>query len=190
MIHKLGISIGHSLKDCGAVAMHEGTTYKEYDLNVALTRQIMTTCPKNAYWYRTDTDCEDEPYPEHLRHTVRNINNSDVLCAVEIHHNSCGNPNREGCELIYWDTSQQGYLMARYISVTLQDVPLKVNIIPAVKQLGRKLYFLRKTRVPALVIEPAFMSNYRDMDNAIRNKKEIAQAINDGMARWVEQYNE
>lgn len=191
-IVKVALATGHSNHDPGAIAMHLGITYKERDLNVALVREIMKATPINAYFWKPDVDCVDLEYPAHLKKRVLNINREhDVACAVSIHHNSCGNPKRKGAEIIYWDTSESGYLLARYITQELVSIPMKAHVLPAVKQLGRKLYFLRKTRCPAVIVEPVFMSNEDDLNFAISHRVQIAVAVRHGVNRWVkETYND
>ena len=188
MICKIALCTGHSSRDPGAVAMHDGVTYKERDLNVALVREIMKATPIHAFFWKPDVNCEDLLYPKHLKQRVININNeSDVAAVVSIHHNSCGNPKRKGAEIIYWDTSQQGYLLARYITTEFLSAGLKANILPAIKQLGRKLYLLKKTKPPAVIVEPAFMSNKEDLHGAIHNRTKIAVAIRHGINHWIEE---
>jgi N-acetylmuramoyl-L-alanine amidase len=188
MIQRIALCTGHSALDSGAVAVHPGITYKERDLNVALVTEVMKATPLHVFFWRPDVDCEDLPYPEHLKKRVKNINKqSDVAGVVSIHHNSCGNPKRTGAEVIYWDTSQAGYLLAKRIAQAMLDVPMKASIVPAVKQLGRRLYLLRKTKPPAVVVEPGFMSNYEDLQFCIDHRRVIADAIREGVGRWVEE---
>uniref|UniRef100_A0A6M3LXE8 Putative N-acetylmuramoyl-L-alanine amidase n=1 Tax=viral metagenome TaxID=1070528 RepID=A0A6M3LXE8_9ZZZZ len=166
--------------------MHGGITYKERDLNVTLVKEIMKATPTNSFFWKPDVDCEELPSPTHLRKRVENINRqSDVAGVVSIHHNSCGNTKRTGGEIIYWDTSQAGYLLARYITQEMALIPMKVNIVPALKQLGRKLYLLRKTKAPAVIVEPGFMSNHEDLHFVIDHHVFIADAIREGVSRWV-----
>ena len=207
---KVALSIGHSTKDSGAVSYHNGITYKEYDLNKALFNEIVRLKLENGHWWQSDYNCDDLPYPQHLNRTIKNINESDCACCIEIHHNSVTNNLVFGGMAIHWDTSVKGKLLSDYIAIHMGFMPLfgfegfkiwwrtkqhkyyKAGSIPTLKHIKRRLAFLRPqseggTRLPACIIEPGFMSHYEELMFCIERRKQIAMAIRDGVDMWLSQ---
>ena len=205
---KVAVSIGHSTKDSGAIARHKGITYKEYDLNKALFNELTRLKLQNGEWWQSDKMVDDLPYPKHLVQTIKNINNSDAVCCIELHHNSAWNKQVSGGMAIYWDHSIKGKLLSDYIALHMHWMPqfgfegfkfwwrykqhkyYKAGSVPTLKHIKRRLAYLKPqseggTRLPACIIEPGFMSNYDDLIFCIERRKQIAIAIRDGVDMWL-----
>ena len=200
---RVALSVGHSTKDSGAVAHHNGKKYKEYDLNKKLFEEIIKLPLKNAEWWQADQLCDNLPYPSHLNKTIRQINAHNCACAIEIHHNSVWNKDVRGGMAIYWDTSVKGKLLSDMIAWQMQFLPkgvgfdgvkthwvgkqreyYNVGSLGTIRHIGRRLAFLGKTKVPAVIVEPIFMSNYDDLMFGIEHRVEIARAIRNGVDAW------
>jgi len=181
---KIAVSTGHSRKDPGTIAC-DGTP--EYKLNVELRDELFQFCIPGYELWASDHDCEDLGYPEHLIKTVKNINQMSPLpiCCLEFHHNWTENSNVRGAELIYWDYSDLGYLLAKSIKKQFDEYFPKATIKPNLKYFDHAKYFLRKTKVPSLIIEPAFISNYEDLVFAQSQRLEIANSIYKGIREWL-----
>lgn len=203
------ISVGHSLKDCGAVAP-DGT--KEYDLNVKLTQQIMKYPLEYGKWQQIDKLCEDFPYPQHLYCTVRQVRQTkNVVCGIEIHHNSCPNRNAKGGQVIYWDHHTPSKILADCITFYLRNVGLfdfngfdflwrtarkfqyTSKTLATLKHIRRRLYYLRKlcdvktpeVAIPSVIVEPGFISNSWDLSFVQDHRESIAWAIGKGVDLWL-----
>ena len=206
---RIAISTGHSTLDPGAIGI-DGT--KEYDLNKRIVEYLLNDFPlrDNREWWQCDIDCEHLPYPDHLNKTINNINNAaednEIPCCVEIHHNSCANPDRRGGEVIYYDHSPNGRQLALAISFHLLFMsvtfgPFKdmwrrfdrrdydVKDRATLRHVKRRLAYLANTDVPAVIVEPGFLSNAKDLAMVKKYAKPIAKAIRIGVDTWLDVFD-
>ncbi|MEW5804337.1 MAG: N-acetylmuramoyl-L-alanine amidase [bacterium] len=101
--------------------------------------------------------------------------------AIEIHFNSCPNPNTgQGIETLYYQESQEGKVLAHCIQREL------LGVLPFVDRgiKGRDdLYFLNATPAPAVIVEALFLNNDREARYLFYPRAHllIAQAISDGI---------
>lgn len=99
-----------------------------------------------------------------LKSKVEYINSKNPKAAVEIHFNSAvdseGNHVGRGSEILHHPGSEDGKFLATFISEALDDV---VSFNRGVKEGWHKmdghtaLYFLHRTKCPAIIIEPEFI---------------------------------
>lgn len=199
----VALSTGHSRKDTGAISTIDGTP--EYVVNCAIVDHMERIGLHNGEFEMIDTPFEDEPYPDHLVHTVKAINarRFDFLCCVEIHHNSSVNKNVRGAEAVYWDESVLGRELAGYIAGSMSMVRLvysrpirqfwrqeqqhyyQSGAIATWKHLRRRLWYLSKALIPAVIVEVGYLSNERDMKLIHTRQKQNAAAINAGIVQWI-----
>lgn len=196
------ISTGHSNFDPGAISRIDGT--KEFDLNVLLVNEMLKHPLKNAKWVLIDSVCEDFGYPKHLTCTVQQINTrKDIIGCVELHHNAAWNQNISGGMALYWDPSIHGKMLSDFISFqlnyimffnysgfkfhwrTVQHKHYKSRSLPTVQHIKRRLYYLRKTNIPACIIEPGYISNKHDLEFVQKYRQAIAWSIWKGIDAWV-----
>ena len=157
---KVFLSAGHGGSDPGAI----GNGLKEKDLNL----WIMSACAAFLESAGVKVTCsrtkdENDPVAEEVREA--NASNSDI--AVSFHNNAGGG---DGSETWYYTNSAESQLMAKMIE----------EASGALGQNSRgckpttSLYFLNKTKMPAVLVETAFIDNN---DIAIVNTKEKAHAF-------------
>ena len=184
MRSKVGISTGHSTVSRGAKAVNG---HDEYLFNLDLVDEILKFNLPDAEWWRSDYNCEDIAYPEHLTTTVSNINDEGCECALEVHHNWIYQPTVRGMELIYWDTSQCGLLLARWIGKEFEKISDNVCVYPNLGRLGKNnaKYFWRATKCPAVIVEAGYLSNEDDTMWVQENRLLSAHAIRQGAVRWL-----
>lgn len=175
------IDPGHGGSDPGAV--YNGRQEKDdtlrlaYDLGNALERRGVNVV------YTRVSDVYDSPFEK-----AQIANNSDADYFVSIHRNAMPAPNTaSGVEsLVYADTGIPA-LLGRNINAELAKVgwtDLGVKERPG-------LVVLRRTRMPAVLVEAGFIDN--DQDNAFfdRNLAATADAIADGIVEtFAEQERE
>lgn len=155
----IGLSIAHYAEAQGA--SHDGVT--EFVLSTD--------------WIAEITKYSDRffvPTPEKLPSKVRQLNTQRVKAAFELHFNACGGCGAKGCETLYYPNSVSGKALAKKVQQGL--VPLLNTRDRGVKEGWYKMdrphvvdyfgdkdgdelpdYFLRKTRMPALILEPLFI---------------------------------
>ena len=103
--------------------------------------------------------------PGRLPEKVSYINSMEhVACAVEIHFNGAPSPNVRGGETLYHHTSAKGRSLATGLHGALMTGAPVLKPDRGVKKgwyrmnpTNGPLYFLRKTKCPAVIVEPGFL---------------------------------
>lgn len=168
---KIAIDAGHGGSNPGAV--YEGRQEKDDVLRLALeVGRILRNNGVDVVFTRT-TDITQSPIEK-----ARIGNEEGVDFFVSLHRNSSPMPNQySGVETLVYDDSGIKTEMAENINVRLEGAGFQ--------NLGIKerpgLVVLRRTQMPALLVEAGFINS--DEDNRIfdENFDMIAQAIADGI---------
>ena len=167
MAYKIVLDAGHGGTDPGAV--YNGRNEK--DDNLALTMAIGKILEDNGVdvVYTRTEDIYQTPFEK-----ARFANQSGADYFISFHRNSSPEDNQyQGVEVLVYDKSGIKYQMAQNIVGALGELGFR--------EIGVKerpgLVVLRRTRMPALLVETGFINS--DADNALYNEKkdEIAQAI-------------
>lgn len=97
---------------------------------------------------------------------------------ISIHCNAFTNTQAQGVETFYYKTSSKGKQLAAKIQKSIiykglysRDRGIKPG----------SFYMLKKTRAVAVLIELGFITNRVDLEIMLRNKREFAKAIVEGM---------
>ncbi|KXL52687.1 N-acetylmuramoyl-L-alanine amidase LytC precursor [Anaerotignum neopropionicum] len=123
--------------------------------------------------------------------TVLGYNNSTSLAArvadanawgadyfISIHTNASTNPSYNGSEVyIYSDLSPSLPLAETILQQLVAEMGTKNNGI----FLSPRFYVLRRTQMPSLLVELAYITNAQDAEKLRNNQFEFAQAIYDGI---------
>lgn len=123
--------------------------------------------------------------------TVKHANSSGCDLAVELHFNAGGKPNTEGCETLYCPGSTKGKRAAEafqraYIGAEAKhgcearDRGAKEGWYRMEKN-GTIDYFLRKTAMPALILEPEFIQQAWGWYDDPIALAEVAQSLTAGL---------
>ena len=172
MAYKIVVDAGHGGADPGAV--YDGRQEKDDTLSLALkVGERLKDYGIHVLFTRT-TDVYQTPFEK-----AQIANNADADFFLSIHRNSSEDPNQyEGVETLVYDKSGVKLEIAEAVDQALADLGFK--------NLGEKerpgLVVLRRTKMPAILIEAGFLNN--DGDNALfdQTQDEIAQAIADAVA--------
>lgn len=168
--------------DAGHGGYDSGATYqgrREKDDNLALTLaigEILQNAGVNVVYTRTE-DVYDSPV---RKAQIGNESGADFF--VSLHRNSSPMDNQySGVETLLYDENGVKAAMAEAINANLAEVGfqnLGLNI-------RRDLAVLRRTQMPALLVEVGFINT--DADNALLDAKfeETAQAIADGILQTI-----
>ncbi len=175
MAIKIMIDAGHGGYDNGA--SYQGRLEKEDALNLALeVGRILSSQGYDVEYTRTD-DVYDSPVQK-----ARKGNASGADFFVSIHRNSSPNANQyNGVETLIYDGSGIKADMAANINKQLEEVGYRnagVEVRP-------NLAVLRRTNMPAVLVEAGFINS--DTDNQLfdANFNETAQAIADGIDETI-----
>lgn len=100
---------------------------------------------------------------------------------ISIHANSNVNPNIEGTEVYVYKAYTESYYLAEHVlNGIVNVVGTKDNGV----RVNPSLYVLRRTRMPAILVELAYMSNYEDLQRLIDEQYGFAEGIYDGLLTY------
>lgn len=176
MPYSIMLDAGHGGRDPGAV--YNGRQEKDDTLRLTLAiGEILQNHGLDVEYTRT-TDIYESPYEKAME-----ANNADVDFFVSIHRNSYPTDNTvSGVETLVYDKSGIKLKMAEDIDEQLESVGF-VNL--GVKE-RPSLVVLRRTKMPAVLVEVGFLNS--DTDNTLfdNNFDDIAQAIAAGILDTLE----
>lgn len=175
MAVKIMIDAGHGGYDNGAT--YEGRREKDDNLKLALAvGEILQAQGYDVEYTRTE-DVYDSPVQ---KARIGNASGADFF--VSIHRNSSPTPNKyNGVQTLIYDNSGIKATMAENINRELEGVGYR-NINVAERP---DLAVLRRTQMPALLVEAGFINS--DIDNNLWDTKfsETAEAIARGIDETI-----
>ncbi|HJB28266.1 MAG TPA: N-acetylmuramoyl-L-alanine amidase [Candidatus Blautia faecavium] len=177
MAYKIMLDAGHGGSDPGAV--YNGRQEKDDALQLTLAvGKILENNGIDVYYTRT-TDIYQTPFEK-----AQIANAAGVDYFISFHRNSSPRENQyNGVEVLLYDKSGIKYEMAENILGALGEIGFQ--------EIGVKerpgLVVLRRTKMPALLVEAGFINS--DEDNRLFDEKfqEIAQAIADAILGTLSQ---
>ncbi|HET7482486.1 MAG TPA: N-acetylmuramoyl-L-alanine amidase, partial [Actinomycetota bacterium] len=107
----------------------------------------------------------------------------DADLFISIHLNSHEEPSAEGCSTYYFGGSPAGETVADQIQTELVTLGLR-----DCRSHARSYSVLRETRMPAVLVEPIFISN--DLEAKRLGDPEFVSAIADAIVTGVRRYYE
>ncbi|MEZ3433446.1 MAG: N-acetylmuramoyl-L-alanine amidase [Lachnospiraceae bacterium] len=171
MPYSIMLDAGHGGRDPGAV--YNGRQEKDDTLRLTLAvGEILQNNGIDVEYTRT-TDVYESPYEKAME-----ANNAGVDFFVSIHRNSFPTDNEvSGVETLVYDLSGIKYEMAQDIADQLESVGF-VNLGVKARP---NLVVLKRTNMPAVLVEAGFINS--DVDNQLfdNNFDDIAQAIARGI---------
>ncbi len=171
MAYKVAVDAGHGGRDPGAV--YNGRREKDDNLALALeVGRILEANGVDVEFTRTE-DVYDTPYEKAMK---GNASGADLF--VSIHRNAFPTPNTvSGVEtLVYTDEGMQGDV-ARAINENLASLGFEDR---GVKE-RQNLVVLRRTSMPALLVEAGFIDSDEDNARFDQDFNAIALAIAEGI---------
>ncbi|QNO16653.1 N-acetylmuramoyl-L-alanine amidase [Alkalicella caledoniensis] len=168
------IDPGHGGTSVGAVGPR-GTREKDVVLSTSLIiEKMLVQLGANVLLTRRT----DKNVSLAERVNIANKNNADVF--VSVHYNGFSDPSANGTET-YWHT--RGSNQSSRLASTVQNYLIKKlqRRNRGVKQAN--FYVLRETKMPAILIEPLFLTNPTE-ETLIRNEanqKLVAEAVVEGL---------
>ena len=171
MPYSIMLDAGHGGRDPGAV--YNGRQEKDDTLQLTLAiGEILQNNGIDVEYTRT-TDVYESPYQKAME-----ANEAGVDFFISIHRNSFPTDNVvSGVESLVYNTEGIKYEMAQNINAQLETVGF-VNLGVKARP---NLVVLRRTKMPAVLVEVGFINS--DTDNLLwdQNFDDIAQAIADGI---------
>lgn len=159
------LDAGHGGSDPGKVGVH-GELEKDINLSIALKLKdkleaagfvvIMTRTGDSIMDKEEDADqYSGKAADMHKRIAIINDSNADFL--VSIHQNSFGNAQVRGPQVFYFHSSDEGMRMASQVQKKLNE-GMDIQK-PRVEKANDNYYLLKRSEIPAIIIECGFLSN-------------------------------
>ncbi len=165
---KCYLDFGHGGKDPGALGQNKT---KESDTVLKIGLQIKNNLEKAKETVITTRE-NDTYHSLESRSTKANKENCDYF--ISLHMNSATNKTAKGCEVWVYDKSSKLYNLATQISTNLSN---KINTPNRGVKISKDFSVLRKTNMPALLIEIDFISN-KEVENNLTSSKYIQDISN------------
>ena len=171
---KVWLDAGHGGNDPGAL----GSGLKEKDITLAITlkagKELERHGVKVGY-----TRKNDKTVNLNSRGPLANKYGADVFVSI---HTNAHNSNAQGVETYSFPNSKNGARLAKLI----QDEVLKAKLYT--KNRGTKtanFAVLRQSKMPAALIETAFITNKQDAQLLKNKQSEFATAIAKGVLKYL-----
>ncbi|NBV42132.1 N-acetylmuramoyl-L-alanine amidase [bacterium] len=169
------IDPGHGGSDPGSIGVNN--TY-EKEITIDISRRLKSALEAEGAVVIMCRNNDENPSLQE-RCDVGNVNNADLF--ISVHINSFFHPYASGTETYYYKPEDK--LFSAYVHEEM------------VKTLGfrdnglkrARLYVLRNTKMPALLVEPGFITNPQEFAhmNTPSGRQKIAEAIVQGTVRYV-----
>ena len=173
------LDFGHGGKDPGALG-YNSTKESNTVLKIGM---IIKANLEEAFEKVITTRETDKYYSLDYRSQLANKCNCDYF--VSLHMNSSTNKSAKGCEVWVYDKSSKVYPLAKTICSNLSKT---INTPNRGVKISKDFFVLRKTKMPALLIEIDFISNSVVENNLASPKyiKDIADSISSSLLSFVD----
>jgi len=181
---KICIDPGHGGKDPGAVGKNP-YTLKEATVNLDIALFLKEFIENSNYKYPVFLTREKDEFVG-LSKRARFANRKGCGLFISIHCNAAESPTAEGMEIFHYPNSKQGLILAQHIWRYMR------NYFPMHKARGIKtgnFTVLKKTKMPATLIECEFLTNMRQL-RFLGNRENLhtfAMAITQGIDKYIEE---
>ena len=172
------LDFGHGGKDSGALGSNNT---KESD-TVLKIGMIIKNNLEEAFEKVITTRCNDKYYSLDSRSLKANKEACDYF--VSLHMNSSTNKSAKGCEVWVYDEKSKLYSLSKNICSNLSKA---INTPNRGVKISKEFLVLRKTTMPALLIEIDFISNKSVETSLSSNQyiKDIANSISSQLLSFV-----
>ena len=170
MPKKVIIDAGHGGFDGGAVAT-DGTSEKDINLSIALTiGDMLSSCGYDVVYTRViDTGTEDNTNDSISKRKVSDLNNRLKLMEenpdaifVSVHLNKFTATSVNGAQVFYSPNNVKSRDLGAIIQKSIVTLLQKENKRVA-KQSPSSTFLLKKTTLPAVIVECGFLSNTKEL---------------------------
>lgn len=187
------VDAGHGGEDGGAVAL-DNSNEKDYNLDIALKLQrILELNGFNVIMTRTgDVMTCDKGLKSIRSRKISDIYNRFALMEkhpdaifVSIHQNKFNDENQKGTQVFYSGNNDKSNALAQSIQQNIKD-KLQPENNRMIKKSGTEIYLLYHAKIPAVLVECGFVSNYEDLKKLKTDeyKTQLAMLIAEGIINY------
>lgn len=180
-MYKVFINPGHCQKlDPGAInkELHINEAEIVFDIGEMLYQQLQSRGYTVYLEQSNNLAGEDnQPYAESVCY---HANKEQCNLFISLHCNAFTTKEAHGTEVFWHPGSQQGKEIGQEIQKNITDRLGTENRYPNMEK-GKKLIVINSTKMPAVLVELAFISNDDDAKKLITRKYDFANAIADAV---------
>lgn len=156
------IDAGHGSRAPGAVK--KGVAEKDIDLAIVLElKKLFDRCPENIGVYYTRTT-DTNPTLEQ-RVGLANLTEADLFLSIHNNSDATGNfTSTSGTQVMYSESDTSEHSGKRLAEICLQNVVDNFGSKNRGLLKGDKIYIIRESQVPTVLIEVGFMTNHEELD--------------------------
>lgn len=172
------LDFGHGGKDSGALgSKNTKESNSVLKIGMIIKNNLEKANEKVITTRESDTYCSLD-----YRSTKANNENCDYF--ISLHMNSSTNKSAKGCEVWVYSENSKAYILSKNIC---SNVSSKINTPNRGVKISKEFSVLRKTKMPALLIEIDFISN-KDVEVSLSSNqyiKDIANSISSSLLSFV-----
>ena len=177
----VAIVVGHHPAAKGAALTVGDKHIAEYDFWLPFASALM----RHLDWCDITSTVVRRPNPRPDTELMQRVNDTGARCAIELHFNGFTDPRAQGSEMLYWHASEQGWLLADLLQQrTVSALRVHDRGLKGVER-GRGAAFLRGTRMPAVICEPAFGTNPDDAWKLLTRQMQLVEAYAGAIADFL-----
>lgn len=182
------LDAGHGGKDSGALAKDGKTT--EAELNLAVTTSLARKLRSEGIEV-IETRTTDEFIALKKRAQIAEDANAEIF--VSIHFNSASSQKASGIEVLYAPENKVEIKEAEQIHLAkciLQEVLKETGSSSRGVKARPDLVVLRRTSMPAALVELGFLSNDKDLSNILDPVyfESLVEGVNKGIQKYIDEY--
>lgn len=178
------IDPGHGGEDPGKVGVNDAL---EKDINLQIAQKLKDLLETEGI--KIVMTREDDEVPkdnkEDLQERVNLINETKPNIVVCIHQNSFSDSGVKGAQVFYYTGSEDSEKAAQILQTEFKT--MDGNNTREIKA-NDSYFLLKKTEVPAVIVECGFLSNYEEAEKLVTEEyqDQIATAICTGIIKWLD----
>lgn len=185
------IDAGHGGEDGGAVA----NNIVEKDINLSISKKLKDIFKASGFIVITTRDKDKmintngsslrERKVSDMKNRLELFNKNENNIVVSIHQNKFSQEKYSGTQVFYSKNNPQSEIMAEYIRKNIAKLIQPENE-RAAKPADGSIYLLYNSKVPAVIVECGFISNYTEANKLKDNnyQKKLAFAIYSGVLEF------
>ncbi len=182
---KIYIDQGHNPEGVNAGA--EGFGYREQDITYAVGIYLRDILLEDGrFEVRNSRNTPEESLgtsnAASLATRVRGANEWGADYFLSIHCNASENPAAHGSEVYVY---RQGSVAAALAQQVLEAIVARLGTKNNGVRVNPSLYVLRRTRMPAILVELAYITNEEDVQKLVNDQYAFAYAIYEGLCRYL-----
>jgi len=186
------VDAGHGGSDPGKVGVNDAL---EKDINLAIAKLVREALESRGFTVimtrEDDVTLAEENGSESgkavdMRKRVELVNKSKADIFVSVHQNSYSDGSVKGPQVFYYASSEEGEVFAEVMQLQLNE-GLQIKR-PRSKKANDGYYMLKKSEVPAIIVECGFLSNYEEAEKLCDTayQKLLADQIVIGICTYLE----